>query len=242
MDYPTEASLAWQQAIVSYIVDEEASLPNRHLIAMNYASFRTPLYAIDPDISILNFHHGLPDAVHLNYGWDRVIGLDETGALGSADSTYRRQAWNFMLAGGGLFNNLDYSFTVGRPDGTDTNEAPGGGSPALRRQLGILKRFLEGFDFVSMHPNKSVVIRAPGAFREVLAEPGRAYALYFDGRLRGPLVVEVPAGTYDLAWVDVESGEAHRQLRVEHTGGPLSVDAPSYRQDIALRINRSATE
>ena len=42
---------------------------------------------------------------------------------------------SFLLSGGALFNNLDYSFTVGHEDGTDaTNKAPSGGGPALRRQ------------------------------------------------------------------------------------------------------------
>ena len=85
------------------------------------------------------------------------LGLDETGFAGSDDATYRRQAWRFMLAGGALFDHLDYSFTVERPDGTDRNEAPGGGSPALRKQLGVLKRFVDGFDFVRMRPDRRVV-------------------------------------------------------------------------------------
>jgi len=28
------------------------------------------------------------------------------------------EAWEFLLAGGALFNNLDYSFTAAHPDGT----------------------------------------------------------------------------------------------------------------------------
>ena len=34
---------------------------------------------------------------------------------------------------------------------------PGGGSPELRKQLKILKDFIEGFDFIRMTPNDAVV-------------------------------------------------------------------------------------
>ena len=42
-----------------------------------------------------------------------------------------------MLAGGSVFDGLDYSFIVGHEDGTDTEpNGPGGGSPELRKELG----------------------------------------------------------------------------------------------------------
>jgi hypothetical protein len=236
VELATDASLAWQRRVASVIRSEESSLPKRHLIAQNFGNFRFPLPAVDSTVSILNFHYASPDAVELNLGWDRVVGLDETGFAGSDDATYRRQAWRFVLAGGALFDNLDYSFTVERPDGSDQNAAPGGGSPALRKQLGVLKRFVEGFDFVRMRPDRRVVTRAPGAFREALAEPGRAYAIYLDGRLTGDLLLEVPAGTYDATFVDVLTGDALARTRVQHAGGRLRLTAPAYAQDVALRV------
>jgi hypothetical protein len=236
VELATEASLAWQRRVAAVVREEESTLPKRHLIAQNYGNFRFPLPAVDSAVSILNFHYASPDAVELNYGWDRVVGLDETGFAGSDDSTYRRQAWRFMLAGGALFDHLDYSFTAERPDGTARNEAPGGGSPALRRQFGVLKRFVEGFDFVRMRPDRRIVTRAPGAFREALVDPGRAYAIYLDGRLAGDLVLEVPAGRYDATWIDVLTGSPLAQTRVRHTGGRMALTPPRYAQDVALRV------
>jgi hypothetical protein len=236
VELATDASLAWQRRIAMVVRSEEASLPKRHLIAQNYGNFRFPLPAVDSAVSILNFHYATPEAVDLNLGWDRAIGLDETGFAGSDDATYRRQAWRFMLAGGALFDHLDYSFTVERPDGTDANAAPGGGSPALRRQLGVLKRFVEGLDFVRMRPDRRVVARAPGAFREALVDAGRAYAIYLDGRLAGDLVLEVPAGAYDATWVDVLTGDSLGRARVRHRGGRLTLASPAYVQDVALRL------
>ncbi len=40
VDLPDELSMAWQARVVAWIQEEEASLPNRHLIAQNYCNFR----------------------------------------------------------------------------------------------------------------------------------------------------------------------------------------------------------
>jgi hypothetical protein len=45
-------------------------------------------------------------------------GDNETGFKGTGDTHYRMEAWEFLLTGGGLYNNLDYSFAVGHEDGT----------------------------------------------------------------------------------------------------------------------------
>ena len=45
-------------------------------------------------------------------------------------TTYRRQAWNFVFSGGGLFNNLDYSFTVVAKTGANVEQS------TRRRQSG----------------------------------------------------------------------------------------------------------
>ena len=87
-----------------------------------------------------------------------------------------------------------------------------------------------------MRPDRRVVARAPGAFREALADAGRAYAIYLDGRLAGDLVVEAPAGTYDATWVDVLTGDVLARARVRHRGGRLTLAPPAYAQDVALRL------
>ena len=61
---------------------------------------------------------------------------NETGFRSTDAAPYRMERWDFIIAGGGLYNNLDYSFVAGHGDGTFVYPAsqPGGG-PALRRQL-----------------------------------------------------------------------------------------------------------
>jgi len=74
-----------------------------------------------------------PDTVALNYHWNVAIGENETGFRGKDDLLYRTEGWDFILAGGALYSNLDYSFTPAHPEGDFLDyKSPGGGSPALR--------------------------------------------------------------------------------------------------------------
>src|SRR5262249_37032455 len=138
-------TLAWQHHIADVLTAAESEFPVRHLISQNVANGSAKVETPHPAISIFNFHYATPpDTVPLNYGLGKVIGDNETGFAGTGDSVYRMEGWDFLLAGGGLFNNLDYSFTVGKEDGTAAVVAPtpGGGSPTLRKQLRFLKEFL----------------------------------------------------------------------------------------------------
>lgn len=238
VDLASRESLEWQRIIAATIVEEEKSLPRRHLIAQNMCNFLYPLREVDPAVSILNFHYAWPEAVSLNYGFNRVIGFDESGFAGTGDDLYRQFAWQFMLAGGGLFNHLDYSFTADREDGTDTNRAPGGGSPALRKQLGILKSFLESFRFIDMKPDVSFIQTAPGVFRQALANVGREYAIYFRGNQMFEISLDLPDGPYSLEWIDVKTGTVVKAERLAWTGRHETVSAPEFDGEIALRIER----
>jgi hypothetical protein len=91
-------------------------------------------------VSIFNFHYCVPpDTVAMNFELNKVIGENETGFRGRHDFLYRSEGWDFLLAGGGLYNNLDYSFTSAHPGGDFLDyRSPGGGSPDLRKQLGLM--------------------------------------------------------------------------------------------------------
>src|SRR5206468_11999922 len=129
IELPDELSMAWQARVAEWITSEEASLPNHHLIAQNCCNFGYPMREVIVGVSVLNFHYAYPEAALLNYGLGKALSYDETGFLGRADETYARQAWNFMLAGGGVFDSLDYAFSVGEEDGMDKEaNGQGGGS------------------------------------------------------------------------------------------------------------------
>lgn len=236
VDLADAASLEWQAWIASVVADQERQQGSRHLIAQNYANFRYPLKDVDPAISIVNFHYAWPEAATLNQALGRALGFDESGFAGREDATYRRQAWEFLLSGGSVFSHLDYSFAVGHEDGTAVSPAPGGGSPALRRQLGVLKTFLMGFDLPALAPRPDLVVAAPGAYVRCLAEPGAAYALYAAGDGDTPLVLELPKGGYRAEWVDVLTGGVVDSSTLEHDGGRARLQSPPYDTDIALRV------
>jgi hypothetical protein len=236
VDLADEASLEWQAWIASVIVDQERRQGSRHLIAQNYANFRYPLKGVDPAISIVNFHYAWPEAATLNLALERAVGFDESGFAGREDATYRRQAWEFLLSGGAVFSHLDYSFAVGQEDGTASYPAPGGGSPALRQQLGVLRTFLAGFDLPALAPRPDLVVSAPGAFVRCLATPGKAYALYLAGDGETTLTLELGPARYEVEWIDVLTGAAAGSSAFDHEGGPVSLPAPAYDTDIALRL------
>jgi hypothetical protein len=215
-------------------------LPLRHLIAQNIANFRLPVNDEDlvPEASILNFHYAYPEVVDWNRGLRRVIGFDETGFAGKDDATYRRQAWNFILSGGGIFNSLDYSFTLGREDGTDIdNPAPGGGSPTLRRQLKVLSDFIHRFDLPPLNPNPLLVARAPGVVPRVLSSrDGKAHALYLQGRAPTTLELDLAKGLWTAEWSSVETGAVLKRETVKAAKPVTALRSPGFTDAIALRL------
>ncbi len=187
-----KASLDWQKYMVALIVQQESKQKEKHLIAQNFTNFRYQLPNVNPDVSIVNFHYALSAAALENYALNKAIGFDESGFSGNNDETYRKQAWRFIMSGGGLFNNLDYSFTTDSPEGTEIQKAPGGGSRELRQQLKVLKDFMENFDFIKLKPVASV--NNQPVYQ--LAEAGKQYAFYFKDIDQNQISLTLPKGNY----------------------------------------------
>jgi hypothetical protein len=241
IDVADDLSAAWQATVARWIASEEASLPNRHLIAQNYSNFGLPVRVLAPGVSIVNFHYAYPAAVETNYGLGKAIGYDETGFLGQADEAYLRQAWNFLLSGGSLFDHLDYSFSAGHEDGSDAGpNGPGGGSAALRKQIGALSRFLQALPLVDLAPDARTVLHAAGVYARALSSPGGEYAIYLDGNGPSTLRLSLPAGEYAGWWFDVRTGAQTQLQSFRHGGGEKQLETPEFRNGIALRLTKKA--
>ena len=233
-------TMEWQHHIASLIQEEEKDFPQKHLISQNIANKKLKIENPHPGVSVFNFHYAYPPIpVAQNFHLNKVIGDNETGFEGTADSSYRKEAWAFMLAGGGLYNNLDYSFTVGYENGTFKypETQPGGGSPALRKQLGYLKNFLYGFDFLKMRPDSTII---PGTFAlykksQVLAEAGRQYAVYVFGKGPFDLELSIPAGTYSVEFIDPLTGK-NEQGQNATSDGKITIACPAYPEDVAVKL------
>src|SRR5205814_1942496 len=156
--------------------------------------------------------------VEMNYGLNLAVADDETGFKGKDDVYYRTEGWDFFMAGGAAYNNLDYSFTAKHPDGKLREfKSPGGGNVELRRSLGALKKFLDGFDLVHMKPmngivrggrgnvtitprNKTGPARADALTIRVLGNEGKTYAIYVRGGSSVEFSLELPKGNYLEEW------------------------------------------
>lgn len=250
-------TLEWQRRISQVIADAESGFPHRHLISQNIANGAAKIEDPDPRVSVFQFHYARPpDAVAMNYALHKPIGMNETGFDGQADATYRIQGWDFLLAGGALYNNLDYSFAVGHEDGSYQypESQPGGGSRTLRQQLRHLREFMEYLPFLRMKPmNEAILGSAPeGASVRALAAPGQTYAVYIhhgrvdkdakprfqvdQSRRSTVLRLDIAAGQYVAEWWNPKTGKVDARERFQHGGGERALKSPEYSEDIALRV------
>ena len=250
-------TLEWQRTIAHAIAEAEAGFEGKHLISQNIANGSTKVSDPDPLVSIFNYHYSRPpDSVAMNYALNRVIGMNETGFDGNGDAVYRIQGWDFLMAGGGLYNNLDYSFTAGheRGDFQYDPKTPGGGSTELRRQLGVLHEFLRRIDFVHTSPVSDIItnVEPQGTSARALGQPGKTYAVYLhrahvvkdakpsfqvDGsRGATTLTLQIPAGAYSLEWLDPKSGRWSGRRKFKHPGGAYTLQSPVYTEDLTLLI------
>jgi hypothetical protein len=213
-------SLEWQTKIASIISEEEAQLPNKHLIAQNISNFRCKIENPDPQISIFNFHYAYPEAASVNLNLKKAIGLDETG---------------FMP-------HNDYSFTVGFEDGTYKIDdgTPGWGGPVYRKQLSILKNFLESFSFISMKPANEILKVSSGSIGafQVLAEEGQQYAIYLERCDNPEIELTIPDGNYSAKWVNTLTGKEERSEEVISTGGKAMIKYQGNVEDLALSLKQ----
>ena len=224
-------TMEWQHHIADILVQAEKDFTHKHLITQNIGNGSQKIEKPHPAVSVFNFHYASPpEAVRLNYGLNKVIGDNETGFKGTADDHYRMEGWEFILAGGGLYNNLDYSFTAGHEDGTFSFplSQPGGGNPGFRQQMKFLKDFIHSFDFVKMKPVSDIICKAlpQDARCQVLAEPGRQYAAYFKGAAKFAFAIDLPAGNYQVHWFDVVNGTEEASQDLSHPGGSARFKVP----------------
>jgi hypothetical protein len=246
--YFAGVALDWQRRVAREIVATESALPNKHLIAQNIANEKARVDDPTPCVSIFNFHYASPPVtVSMNRHLNKPIAFDETGFKGTGDRVYRRQAWEFMLAGGAVFSNLDYSFTPEHEDGTAKvgDPTPGGGGKTLRKQLGILKRFLEKLDLIEMTPDSTRVrLVAPQGHDRTqiwsLADrKHQVFAVYAPSGPTATLKLDGVEGSCRITWIDPRDGtmlESRDVAAGRRTA--LEVTSPPFEEDAVLLVTR----
>lgn len=246
----TIAIREWEDYMTAVVVDAERNFTNKHLISYNIANFKKLVPEPLKGVSVYNFHYAQPPVVvPMNYHLNKVLGDNETGFKGTGDATYRKEAWNFILSGGALFNNLDYSFAVGNEDGSFVvrNGQPGGGGKTIRNQLRILSEFMKSVNFIAMKPVSNENVRIGGneeASLYGLTEEGRAYALCLsrkDANVAASVIdIFLPAGSYKITWTDTKGAGDTISVIDDHKGGWTQIKTPGFSEDIALKIVRAS--
>jgi hypothetical protein len=245
----TLALREWEGHMTEVVIEAEKDFHYKHLISNNVANNQRLVTDPRNGVSIYNFHYARPPlTVDLNYHLNSVIGDNETGFDGIEDSKYRTEAWDFILAGGGLFDHLDYSFTTDNEDGTYIVKSgqPGGGGKTLRNQFKILSEFMKSFDFINMKPVSEKKIILPGLIdvtARALSKADDQLAVYLHrkdpDKMSSAIEIDLPAGSYDLTWTDTKSGAEIAGSLTDHKGGYARIISPEYIEDIALKVIRN---
>jgi hypothetical protein len=255
----------WVAHFVPVIRKAESTLPRKHLLAQQVEGpVDGPIDLSarrDVDIIVTQYLYeaggeqmGGLKALDLKYGLNKPIEENETDYLpiwyeGDLVGDSRVEAWEFIVGGGGSFNQLNGLYTVENPAGkTPDNEK-------ILQALTNLKDFMYSFDFLKMTPDKSLVVSGipSGGHLRSISQPGQQYALYLHhgqggtksaykvvpGSYVEELVLKLPPGTYKTDWVDPASGKKSGSETFEHSGGNRTFTTPRHSVDVALRIRRN---
>lgn len=234
----------WQKQIAAVISDTEKELPKKHLIAQNLAN---TYYKIDTlchsSVSVLNFHYAFPpDAVTDNYALDLPLSFDETAD--GCDAPYRRtEAWAFMMAGGAVYSNLDWSFANDDQMGAGRNPAGRRQSGfEVKQQLSVLKVFFDKFDYLHSKPvDRSRLQNIPGKILYYGLENQSETAIYF---LKQSVVdlsqakLSLPSGKYEIQWIDPMTGSVIGKKTTHTNDNHLFLSFPSFSDDLLLVIKK----
>ena len=143
-----------------------------------------------------------------------------------------------MLAGGALFNHLDYSYAAGDEDGMFAfkEPTPGGGGATLRKSFHFLRTFLERFDLPKMKPAPALIRKgAPERWR-ALGDGATRFALYAKGAAPAEIVFALPDGRWRERWFDVNTGMVLLEDTVEAKDGTAILKLPECCAEIALDL------
>jgi hypothetical protein len=241
----------WIKEVSEWIVITEAKLAKQHLISVDYCNEGK---TISPDelqkywknISIFNHHYDKDAAsVKLNYkAINRAFAFNETGLMPIYSPQYRVQGWRYLMSGGALYNNLDFTFQVGHEDGLgkaafSCDGYQGSGDPRVRNEICVLASFFNKLDFVHMQPaNEIFVVYYGDKELYALANPGKQYVIYVVGGKNTWYRVNIPFGNYKVEYFDPISGALISSETLSHTSGDFRLDGPDYETDLAIKITR----
>jgi hypothetical protein len=254
INLPDSQVVPWLHAMKEAFLEAEASLPKKHLLGQTVQNL-SPDLSGEPWCAWLPTEYVRPAgaAIDKDYGADKPIVDVESDYYGYGlvkpytVEDVRVEGWWFMLGGGAGFINLNGEYSRGQETGGIDTQA------RIVPQKKALKDFMDGMDLAGLRRFAGVTGVPSGAVASAIAEPGKQYALYLfhgtgDGQWGAHFVATpgtyrdtvtlkaIPAGTYELEWIDPASGAAKGAHSIGWAGGDLSVTTPVYSIDVALRM------
>lgn len=234
----------WQAVMAETIIETEKNLPKKHLIAQNLANV---YYKIDtlchPSVSVLNYHYAFPPlVVPDNYHFNLPLSFDET-ANGCNAPDRRTEAWAFMLSGGAVYDNLDWSFAIDDQSGRGRNPAGKRRSGLeVKQQLCILKHFLDNFDYIHSKPiDVGKISNMPEKVLFFGLENEKSLAIYFLKQNVTDIhhtMLNILPGKYELTWIDPIDGSIIRKKPILIQENALLLEFPEFSDDLLLTLQR----
>ena len=241
----------WHIHLINLIRNTEKSLLKKHLIASNQA------IVDNPKVDIPTYHYvhipnspGFDSLLRLN----KMISMNETmGSLNDEDANdVRVEAWDFILHGGGAYNNLCWEYTPEKPQGTP-------GADTVRQYLMHLQKFISSFEFTKMSYAPELLIKIPDTtITRLLAEPGKQYALYIHHSepheaeptkngiwkyeadtsiFNDAVTIHLESGTYTAKWYAPVTGKwIGKEIKWKQKTGDRTFYTGLIKTDIALSI------
>jgi hypothetical protein len=242
---------AWIKEVSNWIITEEKKLPRQHILSVDYCNEGRTISAEEynkywTNISVFNHHYDKDAAsVKLNYNsLPKAFSFNETGLMPMYSEAYRVQGWKYLMSGGALYNNLDFTFQVGHEDGNGKAEFScewynGSGDGRVKNELKFLASFFNSVDFIHMKPSTEIF---PVYFGDKelygLENKGELYLVYVIGGKNTWYRFNIPFGNYHVEWFDPASGSKIREENVLHTKDDLRLSGPDYKTDLLIRISK----
>lgn len=254
--------VAFHNQMLAEIRAEEATLPNRHLVAHN---FPQQIAALSSDFDVINEHYPNPipgatvagaEALLANhYSRGKILSLDETDT--ETELQLRLEAWMFLIGGGAVYDGLDPEGRVYTLQDASGDNALGN---AMRRSVRNIGTYMDRLNLVALRRDLTWVTGGipAGARLQASASAGRQYVAYLHHGQLGSgsfpplhydpidssnhqvsLRVNLEAGAWRAVWTrPADLVELHVQT-FNHSGGNITLEQVTYQADVALRIDRT---
>lgn len=168
----------WVEHMTTVLIDEQRRIGDTSLVAWDLSNGNSR--EVDPRVAVLDHTLADPRVAAQRHFERRPIGNSSFGFEFLTDAIVRMKAWDFALAGWGLYIQPDESFRPSDPFGVKRPRASASPGTAERRHLRTLIEFMDGLDLRRLAPASHLLADPPppGLVVRTMAQGDGAYLLY----------------------------------------------------------------